>query len=101
MIIGTVATMAAPDGSIRVAQRVVPLAILADHPSAVRAVEYLDGWVPNSYRWPAPGTAREWRLDADTGEWVSRAVSYDRKRSYGVGPDVVVYSADGGRLDSY
>lgn len=57
--------------------------------------EYLDGWAPNSYRWPAPGKFRTTRRNG-----VVYYGTYDRKRSHGRGPSLVAFSARGGRLYS-
>lgn len=61
--------------------------------------EYTDGFVPNSYNWPAPGTAQEW-VKREDGTIEERTVTYDRKRSHGRGPKMVGYSERGGRLAS-
>jgi len=57
--------------------------------------EYNDGFVPNSYRWPAPGTYTEWSRDGSVTEG-----KYDRKRSGGKGSTLVGRSAKGGTLYS-
>ena len=56
---------------------------------------YLSGWVPNSYRWPAPGTCAFVSRDGTV-----RTGGYDRKRSGGNGPKWVALSANNGRLAS-
>lgn len=68
-------------------------------PRVVRVRHYEAGWVPNAYRWPAPGTGTEYWLDADGALHAAR-FGYDRKRPYGKAPRVVGYSAKGGRLYS-
>lgn len=50
-----------------------------------------DGFVPNSYKWPAPGTRKVWHRDGRV-----ESEPYDRKRSGGVGPYLVAKSAKGG-----
>lgn len=57
--------------------------------------EYLDGWIANSYRWPAPGTMTIHERDG-----TSTSAKYDRKRSGGGGPNWVAFSAKHGRLAS-
>jgi hypothetical protein len=58
-------------------------------------VEYLDGFVPNAYKYRAPGTRRVWSRD---GSFVDEV--YDRKRSHGSGPRLVARSSKGGTLTS-
>ena len=65
----------------------------------VRVRHYGSGWVPNAYRWPAPGSGTEYWID-ENGEVKSATFGYDRKRPYGRAPVVVGYSAKGGRLYS-
>lgn len=72
-------------------------AISAD-PRIQAAIIYLDGWVPNAYRWPAPG--RCVRLMRTAEGWEAVETTYDRKRSRGRGPRWVALSAKGGRLAS-
>jgi hypothetical protein len=60
-----------------------------------RVVEYEDGFVPLSYRWPAPGTRKVYFRD---GTIISER--YDRKRIKGRGPNWVAFSARNGRLAS-
>lgn len=62
------------------------------------AVIYCDGWVPNSYRYSAPG--RCVRLVRTAKGWEAVEGTYDRKRSYGRGPYWVAFSERGGRLAS-
>ena len=50
------------------------------------ALVYLDGFVPNSYKWPAPG--RRVRVTATT----ATAEQYDRKRSKGQGSRVTIWN---------
>lgn len=59
---------------------------------------YLNGFVPNSYTFSAPGTMVLVTLPGDglsVGEY-----RYDRKRPHGRGPSLVAASASGGRLYS-
>lgn len=65
----------------------------------VRAVIYEDGWVPNSYRYTAPGKATVVTRTED-GRLEFSETTYDRKRSRGHGPHWVAFSAKGGRLAS-
>jgi hypothetical protein len=65
----------------------------------VRAVVYEDGWVPNAYRYAAPGKATV-VTRAEDGRIEISETTYDRKRSYGRGPRWVAFSAKGGRLAS-
>lgn len=65
----------------------------------VRVVEYTQGFVPNRYRFRAPGTARIYRAMPDGSITVVEA-GYDRKRSGGRGPRFVGFSERGGRLVS-
>ena len=59
-----------------------------------------DGWLPNSYNWPAAGRrfiferngARQWRL--------ARVEGIDRKRAHGEGPEWTAVSERGGTLAS-
>lgn len=64
-----------------------------------RVTLYLQGWVPNSYRYPAPGTAWSY-YRRPGGWWVAVEGTYDRKRSRGEGPRAVGFSEAGGRLVS-
>ena len=59
---------------------------------------YLDGWVPNSYRYRAPGNSVVVRIN--DGKPTAHESGYDRKRRHGQGPAVVALSAKGGRLYS-
>jgi len=59
---------------------------------------HLSGFVPNSYRYPAPGQAVTVTRGADA--WTVRYAKYDRKRAGGKGPTAVAFSAKGGRLYS-
>lgn len=68
-------------------------------PRVVRVTYYADGWVPNAYRWPAPGRAEVWTRRPD-GSLDGIEITYDRKRSHGKGPTFVAVSARGGRLAS-
>lgn len=65
----------------------------------VRAVIYEDGWVPNSYRYAAPGKATV-VTRAEGGRLEMSETTYDRKRSHGRGPRWVAFSERGGRLAS-
>jgi len=60
---------------------------------------YDEGWLPNSYRWPAPGRAREYERLPD-GTFRDGTLEYDRKRSHARGPLIVGYSARRGVLAS-
>ena len=60
-------------------------------PHIYRIKIHLDGFVPNSYKWPAPGKMRIWSKDED-GKWWETAGSYDRKTSYGRGDDVMTWT---------
>jgi len=62
-------------------------------PRIVRVREFHDGWVANSYRYPAPGSCDDWSRDGSVTHH-----AYDRKRAYGQGPRIIGYSARGGRL---
>jgi hypothetical protein len=67
--------------------------IFADDERIVSVREYLDGWVANAYRYPAPGRAVEHFRDGNFA-----MLSYDRKRKNGRGPSWVAKSAKGGTL---
>ena len=69
--------------------------IFAKDPRIVSIRVYHDGWVPNSYKYRAPG---KMTVYFHTGS-ISSA-EYDRKRSHGQGPHLVAFSAAGGRLYS-
>jgi len=58
-------------------------------------VEYQSGWVSNSYKWRAPGSAKIYYRDGKTS-----SKPYDRKRPYGMGPRWVAFSEKHGRLAS-
>lgn len=60
---------------------------------------YSQGWVANSYRWPARGTGQLWSRLAD-GSADEEDFTYDRKRPYGRGPRLVAFSARSGVLYS-
>ena len=67
----------------------------------VKVVVYDAGFVPNSYRFPAPAFARQFSRNPFTGRMrFDLHVNYDRKRSSGSGPYWVAFSAKGGRLAS-
>ena len=67
-----------------------------------------DGWVPNAYKWPAPGrrvvlkpAAPETGFTREDSVWqIERVDDIDRKRSRGEGPYWVAVSEKGGRLAS-
>ena len=69
-----------------------------EDPRITKVVFYLDGWVPNSYRYRAPGNSVVVRI-AD-GKPEANESGYDRKRSHGNGPRMVAFSARNGRLRS-
>lgn len=73
-------------------------AILSD-PDIATVRVYPDGWVPNSYRWAAPGRLLRFFRGSD-GFWTVEEGVVDRKRSGGKGPEWVAFSANGGRLAS-
>ena len=75
----------------------IKAAIRADR-RIVAVREYLSGWVPNSYRYPKAGVTRYWSIT--DGRWSPAEGSYDQKRSHGIGPRWVGYSASGGTLRS-
>jgi hypothetical protein len=53
---------------------------------------YLDGFVPNAYKYRAPGRCLWFRPDKHS------IVEYDRKRSHGDGPRVSIQTANGGYI---
>lgn len=60
----------------------------------VEVVRICYGFVANSYRWPCPRGAVEYRRhDCSVG-----TITYDAKRSHGRGPSLVGLSSRGGRL---
>ena len=65
----------------------------------VEIVDYSDvRWVPNSYKWPRPETARVFRRDG-AKRWAHvEDREIDGKRSYGSGPQWTGLSERGGRL---
>jgi len=73
-------TQAAKDG----------IAALEANPDKNRALVYPEGFVPNAYRWPAPGTRTVVTRQAD-GTFTVRTESYDRKRSYGLGSYITLW----------
>lgn len=77
-----------------------PHVFFTQDPRVTRVVEYTDGFVPNSYKWPAPGTCTVHERLKD-GTFRTSSGSYDRKRSHGRGPSAVGFSARNGRLLSY
>jgi hypothetical protein len=64
-------------------------------PRVVCVREYHDGWVPNAYKWPAPG-----KMTTHYRDGTATAGKYERKRSRGRGPNWVALSVKGGRLTS-
>jgi hypothetical protein len=58
---------------------------------------HMDGFVANSYKWPAPGT-REIADRVGDDEWALDRETYDRKRSRGGGPVYAAKSVCGGHL---
>lgn len=71
-------------------------AIFRAEPRGVVLQTYCDGWVPNSYRYPKTGTGTRYFPDGRKETFL-----YDMKRSYGEGPQWVLFSSKGGRLASY
>ena len=69
------------------------LATIFAYTDAEHVTEYTDGFVPNAYRWPAPGTRI---LYFRNGK--EKREGYDRKRSRGRGPQWVAFSEKGGRI---
>ncbi|MCK9569044.1 hypothetical protein M0R72_08890 [Candidatus Pacearchaeota archaeon] len=65
-------------------------AALRKHPEKRRALVYPDGFVPNAYGWPAPGTRIVVTRQAD-GTFAHRSETYDRKRSYGRGSYITLW----------
>lgn len=68
-------------------------ALFARDARIVTVRHYVDGFVPNSYRWSAPGTWTEYRRDGSTVTG-----RYDRKRSGGRAAAFVGRSEAGGTL---
>lgn len=60
-------------------------AALAENPNKNVALVYPDGFVPNSYKWPAP--AERVRVTRES----YRIESYDRKRSHGAGAYITLW----------
>ena len=71
-----------------------PEEIFASDERIVTVREYA-GFVPNAYRGRCPRVAIDHHRDGTTTRH-----TYDAKRSHGVGPSKVGYSAKGGRLYS-
>lgn len=67
-------------------------------PRVEAVVEYLAGFVPNRYKYPAPGNGVRHVRTAEG--FRSEVLTYDRKRSGGVGPAAIGFSVRGGRLIS-
>ena len=83
----------------RVAARVRALHRKERQPAKV--YHYPDGWVPNAYRWKAPGLRHEWPVRDGRVAWSERVlVDIDRKRPNGRGPKWAVLTPKGGRLYS-
>ena len=80
------------------------LAAARKDPRIVIIVVYADGWVPNSYTYPARGKSYFWSRPPVGGvtprRWKCSQGVYDRKRSYGEGPRWVAISSRNGRLAS-
>ena len=68
--------------------------IFDSNPNVVKVTVAEDGFVPNSYKWPAPGTRTVYMRNG-----VIRQEKYDRKRSYGKGNQIVAWTAKGGHVD--
>jgi hypothetical protein len=64
---------------------------------AVTIRHYHNGFVPNSYRYPAPGKFSELRITG-AGAVVTEG-KYDRKRSNGNGSTLIVRAAKPGQSD--
>lgn len=70
----------------------------AKNPKIVSITTYPEGFVPNSYKWAAPGIRLIFHRNK-SGKWVHAAnVNYDRKRSGGTGPSWIGKSIKEGRL---
>ena len=67
--------------------------MLAEYPESDHIACYPEGFVPRSYKWPAPGI--RWLVYRD-GRVVSEG--YDKKRSYGGGSTYTPKSAKGGKV---
>lgn len=70
--------------------------LFAKHLNAAYIRQYHVPFVPLAYKWPAP--AKRTIIYRDGYESYEM---YDRKRSYGIGPTLVVCSAFGGTIHSY
>lgn len=73
--------------------------MFAKDPRIVKVRHYRDAFVPNAYRYRAPGEGVTYERPPE-GQSIPEAApfSYDRKRSFGKGPAWVGYSAKGGVL---
>lgn len=67
--------------------------IFDSKPNVVKVTVAEGGFVPNSYKWPAPGTRTVYLRNGTV-----RKEKYDRKRSYGKGNVVVAWTAKGGHI---
>jgi hypothetical protein len=68
---------------------------LSNNPKKKVAFVYPDGFVPNSYQWPAPAQRVIVRVIARLGKTPlcrSFLDSYDRKRSYGRGSYITLWN---------
>ena len=63
-------------------------AIFDYDPRIILVREYNDGFVPRSFRWPAPGKSTMYSRCG-----LTTTGSYDRKRRYGDGPTYVGYTS--------
>ena len=69
-------------------------------PRITEIAVYPDGWVPNSYKWPAPGRRVVFGRNG-SGHWIiDRVEGIDRKCSFGARTEWVAKSEKGGRLAS-
>lgn len=62
---------------------------------AASVTYYPRGFVPNSYKYPAPATRYHITMDAQ-GNFEVTSSKYDRKRSFGAGRTLVPMTAKGG-----
>ena len=62
---------------------------------------YMDGFVPNAYRWRSDGTRAYYKQD-ESGEWVLVDWDeYSRLRSWGAGPEYAAKTASRGHVASH
>ena len=74
------------------------IAAAAKNPKIVSIVTYPEGFVPNAYKWAAPGVRLIFHRNK-SGKWVhAKNENYDRKRSGGRGPWWIGKSVKDGRL---